>query len=166
MSTPMTNKTTPDDNWLSKMLDEYYAPIKLPDNNRKGLAAAINAKITELLVVPEDTSDGYHTFKELYAFRLAYNALLFNEYAKQGKYSTYKSTWHSDGELPFGGGWFVVGCQLPTGQITNHYELKDWDKFIVPEVPRAPKWDGHTALQALERLQLQASQPINVEEEK
>jgi hypothetical protein len=94
--------------------------------------------------IDENTSDGYHTFKELYRFRLLYNAALFNEWAAQGKYSTYKSKLHSDGEEPFGGGWFIVGAQLPTGQITNHYELKDWDLFKVPTLPRGCEWDGHT----------------------
>lgn len=33
----------------------------------------------------ESVSDGYHTFAELYHFRLLYNACLFNEWARQGK---------------------------------------------------------------------------------
>jgi len=31
------------------------------------------------------------------------------------------------GEYCFGGGWFLVVAVLPTGQISNHYELKHWD---------------------------------------
>lgn len=99
-----------------------------------------------------ETSDGYHTFNELYEFRLLYNAALFNEWAAQGSWSTYKSKLHSDGELPFGGGWFVVGAQLPSGQITNHYELKDWDLFQVPTLARGAVWDGHTAADVAKRL--------------
>jgi len=102
--------------------------------------------------VTGETSDGYHTFNELYEFRKLYNAALFNEWASQAKYSTYKSKLHSDGKEPFGGGWFIVGAQLPTGQITNHYELKDWDLFIVPTVPRGAEWDGHTPQDVAERL--------------
>jgi len=56
--------------------------------------------------VTEDTSDGYHTFKELYEFRKVYNAALFNEWAKEGKYNVHKSMKHHDGELCFGGFWF------------------------------------------------------------
>jgi hypothetical protein len=63
-----------------------------------------------------------------------------------------KSWKHSDGEPCFGGGWFVVTAQLPTGQITNHYEAKDWDLFQIPEVPTAPEWDGHTAQDVAKRL--------------
>ena len=41
---------------------------------------------------------------------------------------------------------------LPTGQISNHYELKDWDLFNVPERGRSEKWDGHTEKDVLNRL--------------
>ena len=65
--------------------------------------------------VDGNTSDGYHTFNELYEFRKLYNALFFNELSAQRKYITYKSRLHDDGQEPFGGGWFIVGAQLPTG---------------------------------------------------
>lgn len=32
-----------------------------------------------------ETSDGYHTFNELYEFRMIYNAALFNDWAEQKK---------------------------------------------------------------------------------
>lgn len=103
--------------------------------------------------ITENTSDGYHTFKELYEFRKLYNAALFNEWQKEGKYMVHKSKRHSDGELCFGGGWFIVMAQLPTGQISNHYELKDWDLFQIDELERAAKWDGHTAQDVAKRLE-------------
>lgn len=120
--------------------------------------------------VTENTSDGYHTFKELYDFRKVYNAALFNEWAKQThpntyayvtasfpngipKYHVHKSWKHYDGELCFGGGWFIVVAVLPTGQISNHYEAKDWDLFQIPETSRALyPFDGHTSKDVLERL--------------
>jgi hypothetical protein len=61
-------------------------------------------------VVDGNTSDGYHTFNELYDFRMSYNAALFNEWAESGKHFVHKSYRHHDGELCFGGGRFVVGC--------------------------------------------------------
>lgn len=70
-------------------------------------------------------SDGYHTFNELYEFRKVYNATLFNEWAKQGVYEVHKSWKHHNGELCFGGGWFIVVATLPTGQISNHYKAED-----------------------------------------
>lgn len=110
-------------------------------------------------------SDGYHTFDELYEFRKIYNAALFNEWAKQvdrwiddtpyftPKYDVHKSWKHNDGELCFGGGWFIVVAVLPTGQISNHYEAKDWDLFKIPEVEKAKyPFDGHTSNDVLQRL--------------
>lgn len=111
-------------------------------------------------------SDGYHTFDELYDYRMIYNAALFNEWAhtlspmngygnslfRFTKFNIHKSTRHSDGGLCFGGGWFIVMAELPTGQISNHYPMKYWDLFKIPIVERANVWDGHTPQQAFERL--------------
>lgn len=99
--------------------------------------------------VDENTSDGYHTFKELYEFRKLYNAGFFNAL---GDGIVHKSKNHSDGEECFGGGWFIVMATLPTGQISNHYELKDWDLFHCEERDMADKWDGHTAQDVADRL--------------
>lgn len=98
------------------------------------------------------TSDGYHTFDELYEYRKLYNAALFNEWNDAGLYDVHKSYRHHDGELCFGGGWFIVMAHLPTGQISNHYEEKDWDLFKIPEQSIADSYDGHTPQDAAERL--------------
>lgn len=110
--------------------------------------------IPEYLLVREtgDLSDGYHTFDELYEFRKVYNAALFNEWAKENKYSIHKSKRHHDGQECFGGGWFIVMAELPTGQISNHYELKDWDLFKCEEREKANEWDGHTPQDVVDRL--------------
>jgi hypothetical protein len=104
--------------------------------------------------ITENTSDGYHTFKELYEFRKMYNATLFNEWAAQGKYDVHKSRKHYDGKSPFGKtSWFIVVAILPTGQITNHYRTTDWTLFKVPIVEKAKfPYDGHTAKDSLNRL--------------
>ena len=100
-----------------------------------------------------EVSDGYHTFNELYEYRMLYNAALFNEFAKQGLYDVHKSRKHSDGCYPFGDpNWFIVMAELPTGQISNHYEMKDWDKFQIPEKPVANKWDEHSPKDVADRL--------------
>lgn len=120
-----------------------------------------------------EISDGYHTFNELYEFRKMYNVALFNELANpntvryhldkkefagvgstQGnKYQVHKSWKHNDGELCFGGGWFIVSAMLPGGQISNHYKAEDWDLFQIPEEEKALfKFDGHTGKDVLERL--------------
>ena len=100
-----------------------------------------------------EISDGYHTFNELYEFRKVYNAALFNEWAKQGKYDVHKSAKHYDGDDCFGGGWFIVVAMLPDGQISNHYKDKDWKLFDVPVHIKAKfPYDGHTGKDVLERL--------------
>ena len=111
-----------------------------------------------------EISDGYHTFDELYEFRKMYNAALFNEWATQcvgfnkdgtikSKFDVHKSWRHNDGELCFGGGWFIVSAMLPTGLISNHYKAEDWDLFKVPEVEKALyEFDGHTPQDVLIRL--------------
>ena len=96
-----------------------------------------------------EISDGYHTFNELYYYRMLYNAAFFNLLPSD---MVHKSKRHHDGEECFGGGWFIVIANLPTGQISNHYELKDWDLFKIPEKEVADEWDGHTPQQAAERL--------------
>ena len=113
------------------------------------------SELEKLTEITENTSDGYHTFKELYEFRKAYNVALFNEWGKFDipYYDVHKSWKHNDGELCFGGGWFIVVAVLPTGQISNHYEAKDWDLFKIPEVEKAKyEFDGHTGQDVINRL--------------
>lgn len=125
----------------------------------------VNGLIEQLPSIEKgEVSDGYHTFNELYEFRKVYNAAFFNECGSiygmgpndstsKPRYDVHKSWRHHDGELCFGGGWFIVVAVLPTGQISNHYEAKDWDLFKIPEVEKAKyPFDGHTAADVLERL--------------
>jgi mRNA-degrading endonuclease YafQ of YafQ-DinJ toxin-antitoxin module len=115
------------------------------------LTAVINYLIKKFSL--KNISDKYHTHEELYEFRKLYNAALFNEWNLSNKYNVHKSIRHYDNELCFGGGWFIVSAMLPTGLISNHYKLKDWDLFQVPEVPKALfEFDGHTGKEVLERL--------------
>jgi hypothetical protein len=103
--------------------------------------------------ITEGISDGYHTFRELYEFRKIYNAALFNEWAKLNKYNVHKSIRHYDGKLCFGGGWFIVVAILPAGQISNHYEIKDWDLFNIPETEKATyEFDGHMPQDTIIRI--------------
>ncbi len=101
-------------------------------------------------------SDGYHTFDELYEIRKAYNIAYFNlinATDREGRYNVHKSKRHFDGEDCFGGGWFIVVAILPTGQISNHYKLEDWDLFKIPETEKALfAFDGHTTKDVINRL--------------
>lgn len=125
------------------------------------------ARWREGMLADENTSDGFHTFKELYDFRLLYNAALFNEWYAQGKYNVHKSLRHNDEELCFGGGWFIVMADLPTGQISNHYEIKDWDLFDCESRESAERWDGHTPKDVAQRLRdfLLPTKPITTKED-
>jgi hypothetical protein len=110
-------------------------------------------------VADHDTSDGYHTFDELYEFRMQYNAAFFNvlsavDLMPTQNHNVHKSWRHSDGELCFGGGWFIVMATIAGGQISNHYEAKDWDLFQVEERELADKWDGHTPQDVVDRLRV------------
>lgn len=103
------------------------------------------------------TSDGYHTFDELYEFRMLYHAAFVNMVEKLDPWrishvTTVKSWKHSDGELCFGGGWFIVVTETAKGQISNHYEEQHWNLFKVPEVDLPPEFDGHSASDVLVRL--------------
>lgn len=104
-------------------------------------------------IVISSVSDGYHTFDELYEQRMVYNAVLFNEWAKTGKYNVHKSTRHNDGELCFGGGWFIVVALLPSGLVSNHYSMEFWDLFKIPEYEKSIfEFDDHTPVAVIKRL--------------
>ena len=120
----------------------------------------------------KDISDTYHTFEELYEFRMLYNALLFNEWAKSYNpnlsglhsdlvpinkvrchYNVHKSKRHYDGELCFGGSHFKVSAKLPTGEISNHYKMEYWNLFQIPETEKALfEYDGHTSFDVIDRM--------------
>lgn len=87
-----------------------------------------------------EMSDGYHTFNGLYYQRMVLFAALVNAH----KDKAWKSWKHEDGELCFGGDWFIVGIDTPEGSYTYHYEEKDWELFDCVELPVAKHWDGHT----------------------
>ena len=113
------------------------------------IAGATEQKaIDDELCKSGEASDGYHTFNELYDFRREYNAALVNT----GIWKAHKSYRHHDGELCFGGGWFIVMIDTPFGQISNHYENEYWDEFHCEVKEVADKWDGHTEKDVVNRL--------------
>ena len=83
------------------------------------------------------TSDGYHTFDELYYHRMVLFSVICNTY----KDISWKSKLHQDGTMF--DDYFIVGIFTDQGEYTYHYHMDDWDKFKVKELPNAPKWDGH-----------------------
>ena len=112
---------------------------------------AINSAIDLInnpsLLVTGDTSDGYHTFNELYHHR----AVLFSVIVKAFPDQAWKSRKHHDGSMY--DGMFIVGIETPDGQATYHYDIKPyWYMFECKELEYAPEWDGHTSAQAIDRI--------------
>ena len=79
-----------------------------PNGIRRTLGFNVGQIEEALRAVPavdvEKMSDGFHTFADLYEQRLILSAAL----AKNNPYA-WKSKWHEDGSVPFGGGWFIMG---------------------------------------------------------
>ena len=77
---------------------------------------------------------------------------LFNALAQKG-FNVYKAR-------EVGTDRFIVMAELPTGQISKHYEMKEWDKFQIPEKEFADKQNEYsprnitklTVLQRIRRL--------------
>ena len=94
-----------------------------------------------------DTSDGYHTFNELYRHR----AILFSVICNERPDVAWKSKRHHDGTMY--DGMFIVGIDTPEGQATYHYDIEPyWNLFRVKELELAPEWDGHTSCEAIRRI--------------
>lgn len=98
---------------------------------------------------PGETSDGYHTFRDLYDHRMALTkALMESNTAISWKSKNH----HPDGD-PMFDGFFIVGMDLPAGQISYHYKLEHWDVFkYINEWHHAPLWDGHSPEDVVKRL--------------
>jgi len=84
-----------------------------------------------------NTSDGHHTFNELYYHRM----VLFSVICNQNKEKAWKSWRHNDGTMF--DGYFIVGITTNQGNYTYHYHKDYWDMFDVKELDLAFEWDGH-----------------------
>lgn len=108
-----------------------------------------------------DTSDGYHTFNELYHHR----AILFSVICNERPEVAWKSRRHHDGTMY--DGMFIVGIDTPEGQATYHYDIDPyWNLFRVKELELAPEWDGHTSGEAIRRIGTltQPNEPLTLEQ--
>jgi hypothetical protein len=100
------------------------------------------------------TSDGYHTFDELYEHRIVLYLALCRQLVDQGvkQLRPWRSLLHSDG-TSFDG-WFILGIgKEPGEQITYHLPMSRWgETFFAETLPKAPEFDGHTPKDVLERI--------------
>lgn len=105
--------------------------------------------------VSGNTSDGYHTFNELYEHR----NVLFCSFISHSEYDIcnhaiecFWSRLHSDGTMF--DNMIIVGMKTPIGYITYHMDQKFTANLPGDiEVERAPEWEGHTSFDVLDRLQ-------------
>jgi hypothetical protein len=109
--------------------------------------------------ITENTSDGYHTFKELYEHRIllfiALCRILRNDpqYQTGQKSEIWCSVLHSDGTKY--DDWFILGIGKEKGeQITYHLPARFWNEVceFAFVLDKAPEWDGHTSEDVLKRL--------------
>lgn len=147
---PINDEEASDDVLISKrslleLLDSYIQTI--PDYDRYLIQTIRNSITTMTSAVNGSTSDGYHTFDELYEHR----TVLFSVICNSHKEIAWKSRHHHDGTMF--NGMFIVGIQTPEGQCTYHCENQYWDLFQVKELERAPEFDGHTPEDVLQRIQ-------------
>lgn len=93
-------------------------------------------------VINGDTSDGYHTFNELYDHRVL---LWINLCLLQHPDITYLVEDHYEG-------WFLLGCETPQGQISYHCPNK-YLGLCSKITRRQPEFDGHTSSDVIKRLE-------------
>ena len=137
-------------------MQRFKGNVQCPDkqNTILGVVSTIeNTRNADMVEIPEggigELSDGYHTFNELYHHR----AILFSVVCNLFPDKAWKSKLHDTGDMYEG--MFIVGIETPTGQATYHYDIDPyWDIFKVKELEKAPKWDGHTPSEAIERIAL------------
>lgn len=149
------------------LIPQFGIKVKYNSDDEKTTERAFNIdynylthKEGSIKITKDGVSDGYHTFDELYEYRLAYNAAFINALVVlktllPGKYKDIKiakSKKHNDGEPCYGGGWFIVVVDTPWGQFSNHYKLEHWDKFDCPIISKSWKFDGHTMNDTIDRL--------------
>lgn len=148
---------------LEKLLKDADKPglhgtkftLKIPD-----MSVTLQEQINELPSAERGKiSDGYHTFDELYAHRIAlYIALarsrdaLAHLLSDADEAPSWKTKTHSDGSV--WEGWFLLGTENVAGeQISYHLPDSYWEECSsIRTLDIAPPFDGHTSQQVLERL--------------
>ncbi len=101
--------------------------------------------------------DGHHTFGDVYRHRI----ILFCALCNLLPDISWKSRKHFDDENDsMFDGMFIAGINTPQGVATYHVKLQYWDLFNIPEIERAPKYDGYSSEEVIPRI-LSLSKPRN-----
>lgn len=88
-----------------------------------------------------ETSDGYHTFNELYDHRV----LLWINFCLMNIDKCYLVPNHFEG-------WFLLGMKTSWGQISYHCPNKYYGMIEKVKIEH-PEFDGHTSKEVIERLE-------------
>jgi hypothetical protein len=145
-----------DDEANSIFLQEVCGPkvIEIMDKEQReqAFAAGILEGSAGRPPVDENTSDGYHTFAELYAHRNALWIALCGTMQELERGITWRAKKQQDGK-EFKG-YFLLGISKRAGlQITYHLPDAFWNKCEFAEtLDVAPPYDGHTGPDVLKRL--------------
>lgn len=98
-------------------------------------------------MIDKNTSDGYHTFGELYEHRY----MLFLHILRQNPERAWRSDLHDDGTM-FDDS-FIAGLETKNGQISYHLPNRLKSQFEqIKQLEKAPAWDGHNSDDVLVRL--------------
>jgi hypothetical protein len=79
--------------------------------------------LTVTVKIDGNTSDGYHTFNELYEHRHA----LFSVICK--KHNGWKNKKHAKEDEEMYEGYFIAGIDTPNGPVQYHMPLSWWDRY-------------------------------------
>ena len=108
-----------------------------------------------LNTVNPNTSDGRHTFRELYRHRHAL-FLLVIKWSPMGALPWYSRKHHKAGP-PMQPNTLVAGLELPNGPITYYMPVEYaplLDRAGAAEQTNAPQWNGHTPSDVFDLLLL------------
>lgn len=134
-------------------LDKQFNSLPRDSNEYRNLLAKYIAHskcLKAMNNLPEvaidgSTSDGFHTFDELY-----HRAVLFSIIVSAYLPLCWKSRKHSDGTMF--DNMFIVGINTPEGPVNYHYHNDLWDLFKCKIIRKAPVCDDHTSQQAIQRI--------------
>ena len=114
--------------------------ITVSDTLIKQFLQDLQALDTKESEIDENTSDWYHTFKELYAHRIALYIRLVNDTPARW---WIKSKVHSDWTSMEW--WFIVMWYIHNEQISYHLPNDKWDLVECDELEKAYPRDWHTS---------------------
>ena len=133
--------------------------------NNEIMTSSVNSQIEyfkdKLWFNPNDISDWYHTFGQLYKHRIHLFIALCKviDFASNidwrddtyYRYKAIKSKKHFDwSEYEW---WFIIQLETPYWQISYHLPNEYWDKCNFIEIKdKANEWDWHDSDIVLERL--------------